>query len=97
VPRTFGGRSTHTGVGAGFDGEVYKVVLARLSAAARAASALRHLQVGAGRRGVALPSPVTIDIERVEDRTHARNLPASRIAVTVVLLTFVVLSVGTSS
>jgi hypothetical protein len=54
-------------IGAGFDGEVYKVVLARLKGCCAGCvvpcGIFKTVQVAGG---VALPAPVTIDIERVE-------------------------------
>ncbi len=55
-------------IGAGFDGEVYKAVLARLkgccSGCAVPCGIFKSVQVAGG---VALPAPVTINIERVDD------------------------------
>ena len=55
-------------IGAGFDGAVYKVVLARLkgccAGCAVPSGIFKSVQVAGG---VALPSPVAIDIERVEE------------------------------
>jgi hypothetical protein len=55
-------------VGAGFDGEVYKVVLARLkgccSGCVVPSGIFKSVQVAGG---VALPAPVAIDIERVDE------------------------------
>jgi hypothetical protein len=54
-------------IGAGFEGAVYKVVLANLkgccSGCAVPCGIFKSVQVAGG---VALPAPVTIDIERVE-------------------------------
>jgi hypothetical protein len=55
-------------IGAGFDGEVYKVVLARLSGCCSGcvvpAGIFKSVQVAGG---VALPAPATIDIERFDE------------------------------
>ena len=54
-------------IGAGFDGAVYTAVLARLSGCCSGCvvpcGIFKSVQVAGG---VALPSPVTIDIERIE-------------------------------
>jgi hypothetical protein len=54
-------------IGAGFDGAVYKVVLARLKGCCAGCvvpcGIFKSVQVAGG---VALPAPLTIDIERVE-------------------------------
>jgi hypothetical protein len=54
-------------ISAGFDGEVYKVVLDRLkgccSGCVVPCGIFKSVQVAGG---VALPAPVTIDVERVE-------------------------------
>jgi hypothetical protein len=54
-------------IGAGFDGEVYKVVLARLKGCCAGCvvpcGIFKTVQVAGA---VALPAPVTIDIERVD-------------------------------
>jgi hypothetical protein len=55
-------------IGAGFDGEVYKVVLGRLKGCCAGCvvpcGIFKSVQVAGG---VALPAPVAIDIERVEE------------------------------
>jgi hypothetical protein len=56
-------------IGAGFDGEVYKAVLARLKGCCAGCvvpcGIFKTVQVAGA---VALPAPVAIDIERVDER-----------------------------